>query len=248
VQEKAVSVNDPLRVAGATVYLVGHGYAPHLRIRDGKGRVVWDDTVVFLPQDGNFTSTGVVKLPDSSPALGLMGIFTPTAAISEERGPHSTFPAPDDPALFLSAFSGDLGLDSGQPSNVYELDTTGLDRLGITGMQPGDVWDLPKGAGSVEFVSVGRYASFSIAHDPGKLIALLGAVTAIIAVTISLFVRRRRIWVRVEGPLAMASPGRPAAAYRVQVAGLARGSEPGIDLEVQDLVAQIGGPNPKEGP
>ena len=86
VQEKAVSVNSPLRLDGAKVFLVGHGYAPHLRLTDSEGTVVFDDTVVFLPQDGNFTSTGVVKAPDGTPQLGVQGLFLPTAALDEIRG------------------------------------------------------------------------------------------------------------------------------------------------------------------
>ena len=58
---------------------------------------MFDDTVVFLPQDGNFTSTGVVKAPDAEPQLGLTRSFAPTAALDAVPGPHSTFPAPDDP-------------------------------------------------------------------------------------------------------------------------------------------------------
>ncbi len=114
-----IAVNHPLDVDGAKVFLVGHGYAPRFVIRDSTGEVVFDDTVVFLPQDGNFTSTGVVKVPDATPSLGLNGLFLPTAALTEELGPHSTFPGPDYPAVFLSAFSGDLGLDSGSPQSVY---------------------------------------------------------------------------------------------------------------------------------
>jgi cytochrome c biogenesis protein len=60
VEQRVVSVNAPLRVDGAKVFLVGHGYAPHIKVTDSTGRVVFDDTVVFLPQDGSFTSTGVV--------------------------------------------------------------------------------------------------------------------------------------------------------------------------------------------
>jgi cytochrome c biogenesis protein len=196
-QQREVSVNAPLRVDGAKVFLVGHGYAPHLRVTDSTGRVVFDDTVVFLPQDGNFTSTGVVKAPDASPPLGLQALFLPTAALDAVRGPHSTFPAPDDPALFVSAFTGDLGLDDGQPRNVFTLDTASLEQIGLEALRPGESWTLPGGQGSVELVDYGRWASFTIAYDPGKGLALAAAITAIVGLSLSLFVRRRRIWVRV---------------------------------------------------
>lgn len=240
-EQRVVSVNSPLRVDGAKVFLVGHGYAPHLRVTDSTGRVVLDDTVVFLPQDGNFASTGVVKSPDAEPQLGLQGLFTPTAALNEQLGPHSTFPAPDDPAVFFSAWTGDLGLDDGTPSNVFTLDTDGLEQIGLSAVRPGETWELPGGEGTVEFVGFDRWASFTISRDPGKGLALAAAIAAIVGLCLSLFVRRRRIWVRVD-PV----PGTDGTAsldqYRVQLAGLTRSDSADVSAEVDQLVAQLGGP------
>lgn len=254
-QRRSVSVNSPLRLDGAKVFLVGHGYAPHLRLTDASGTVVFDDTVVFLPQDGNFTSTGVLKAPDAAVPLGLQGLFLPTAALDEVRGPHSTFPAPDDPAVFVSVWSGDLGLDSGVPSNVFTLQTEGLTQVGLQALRPGESWTLPDGLGSLELVGVQRWASFTISHDPGKGLALGAAVVAIGGVMLSLFVKRRRIWVRVDpvgpGPAVEAGGGRdpgPGArvgpASLVQVAGLARTESADVSGEVAALVASLGGPEP----
>lgn len=194
---RSVSVNSPLSVDGAKVYLLGHGYAPHIKITDSTGRVVFDDTVVFLPRDGNFTSTGVVKAPDGQPPLALEGLFLPSAAVDPVRGPYSSFPAPDDPALFLSAWTGDLGLDSGTPQSVYSLDTSGLKQVGVDALRLGEVMELPGGA-KVEFVGFDRWASFTVAHDPGKLLALLAAIATILAASLSLFLRRRRIWLVIH--------------------------------------------------
>ena len=265
-QERVVSVNAPLQVDGAKVFLVGHGYAPHLRLTDSTGRVVFDDTVVFLPQDGSFTSTGVLKAPDATPQLGIQALLAPTAALDEVRGPHSTFPAPDDPAIFASAFTGDLGLDDGVPSNVFTLDTTGLERLGLEALRPGEAWQLPDGQGTLEFVDLQRWASFTIAYDPGKPLALAAAIAAILGLCLSLFVRRRRIWVRVEevaqragpgqdepGPDTVASAGlgrdrlgQDGVAYLVQVAGLSRTDSVDVSAEVDGLVAHVGGPGMEE--
>jgi cytochrome c biogenesis protein len=241
VEQRLVSVNSPLRVDGAKVFLVGHGYAPHLRLTDASGRVVLDDTVVFLPQDGAFTSTGVVKAPDASPPLGIQGLFLPTAALDEVRGPHSTFPGPDDPALFASAFTGDLGLDSGVPRNVFTLDTEELEQLGLEVLRPGESWQLPEGQGTLEFVGLERWASFTIAHDPGRMLALAAAVAAMVGLSLSLFVRRRRIWVRVEP-----DPGSQDSGYRVQVGGLSRTDSADVVDEVHRLVTTIGGPQIEE--
>jgi cytochrome c biogenesis protein len=241
VQERVVSVNAPLRVDGAKVFLVGHGYAPHIRVTDSTGRVVFDDTVVFLPQDGSFTSTGVVKAPDGTPQLGLQALFAPTAALTPQRGPHSTFPAPDDPALFFSAWSGDLGLDSGMPRNVFSLDTEGMEQLGLSALRPGESWEIPGGQGTVEFVGLDRWASFTISRDPGKGLALAAAIAAILGLCLSLFVRRRRIWVRVD-PVAPSEGTDTLALFRVQVAGLTRSDSADVSGEVDQLVTRIGGP------
>jgi cytochrome c biogenesis protein len=196
---RTVAVNQSMKVAGAKVFLLGHGYAPHVRITDSTGSVVFDDTVVFVPRDGNFTSVGVIKAPDAQPQLGLEGVFLPTAAVDPVTGPHSTFPGPDDPALFLSAWTGDLGMDTGKPASVFELDTSALTPAGVAALRVGETMALPKGA-KAEFVGFDRWASFSVAHDPGKGLALAAAVLAVVGLSLSLLLRRRRVWVRVLPP------------------------------------------------
>lgn len=232
-----IGVNHPLEADGAKVFLVGHGYAPHLVIRDTTGDVVFDDSVVFLPQDGNFTSTGVVKVPDAEPSMGFTGLFLPTAALTEELGPHSVFPAPDFPAVFLSAFTGDLGMDDGSPQSVYTLDTDGLEQVGLESLLPGDVWEIP-GMGSVEFTGYERWASFQIAHDPGKELALLASVAAMIGLMLSLAVRRRRIWVRVAPDA--------GAGTLVDIGALAKSEAADLDRDVAHLVRALGGPEPTQ--
>lgn len=201
-------VNGPIRVDGADVYLIGHGYAPRLTVTAPDGGVLFQDSVVFLPKDGNFTSTGVLKLPDADPPLAFTGIFAPTAAVTEERGPHSLFPAPDVPGLFLSAFTGDLGLDDGVPRNVYELDTADLEQLGIAGLGPGQTWTLDDGT-TISFDGVDRYVSLKISHDPGRVWALVAVGMIMLGLFLSLFVPRRRIWIRQShGTLLLAGAAR----------------------------------------
>lgn len=233
-ERTTVEVNYPLAVDGAKVFLVGHGYAPHVIVRDPAGNVTFDDTVVFLPQDGNFSSTGVIKVPDAEPSLGFNGLFLPTRAFTEERGGFSIFPEADDPELLLSAFRGDMGMDTGVPQSVYELDTTDMVKVGLASMAPGDTWVLPNDSGSIEFVGIERWASFQLAHDPGKELALLSSVVAMAGLTLSLFVRRRRIWVRVKDD--------ESAGTLVQVAALARSEAVDLDADVAEIVTRLGGP------
>ncbi|MGA0209286.1 MAG: cytochrome c biogenesis protein ResB [Candidatus Nanopelagicales bacterium] len=226
-----IEVNYPLRIAGAKIFLVGHGYAPTFIVRDASGATVLDDAVVFLPQDGNFTSTGVMKVPDSDPQLGFQGIFLPTSAIDDIRGPHSIFPDADDPSVFLSAWEGDLGLDSGVPQSVYTLKTDAMEQIGLRALVPGQVWDF--GRGQIEFTGWQRWASFQIAFDPGKEAALAAAVIATLGLTVSLFTRRRRVWVKAERS--------PDGSTLVQSAGLSKSEAGDVSEECHAVMESCDG-------
>ena len=242
-QQAMIQVNEPLSASGAKIFLVGHGYAPHFIVRDTSGAVVFDDAVVFLPQDGNFTSTGVVKVPDSDPQLGFDALFLPTAAADSVRGPHSLFPGPDDPGVFMSAWRGDMGLDTGAPQSIYRLNTADMTEIGLESLRPGQTWSLPDGSGSITFVDFTRWASFQIAYDPGKEVALVGAVLAITGLLLSLFVRRRRVWLRVAADQGSAS------GTTVQLAGLARieSAELPDELQlIQDVILGTAGASPTD--
>ena len=233
---QVLRVNEPIVLDGTKIFLIGHGYAPHLRVTDSDGRVRFDDTVVFLPQDSQFTSTGVVKIPDANPQRAYNGLFAPTAEL-DETGPHSVFPAPDLPVLFLSAFTGDLGLDAGVPQNVYDLDTSTLTQIGLEAIGPGQTWTLSDGS-SVEFVGFERWISLQVSHDPGRWWALVGAGLILTGLAISLLVPRRRIWVRRIGD----GPGESLV-----LAGLARSESARPEDEVAELAAGVTPPAPGHG-
>lgn len=223
--EETVGVNRPLDIGGASMFLIGHGYAPHVRITNSEGTVVFDDSVIFLPEDGNFTSTGVIKVPDTNPQIGIQAIFAPTAQVTEERGPHSIFPDLVNPEMFMSAWVGDLGLDDGIAQNVYVLDKTNLTRIGFEEIAPGETWELPDGVGTVTLVGVRQFATFNVASDPGQNGALAGALAAILGIIAGLYVQRRRAWIRVvAGPVT-----------RIEIAAISRYE----DVDLSDVVAEL---------
>lgn len=242
-----VEVNEPLDVGGTKVYLLGHGYAPIVTVLDGRGEVAWSGPVPFLPQDGNLRSVGVIKVPDAADAegkpdqLGFSGLFLPTVRLTAQ-GWLSDFPAADDPALVLTAYRGDLGLDSGVPQSVYQLDTrrmtqfTNADGTPFTqALRPGDLMELPGGAGSLRFEGIQEWASFQIARNPSNGMALWSAVAMAVGLTASLFVRRRRVWVRVR-PL----PGSASSeSSEIEVAGLDRTGSERLGEEVADIAAEL---------
>jgi cytochrome c biogenesis protein len=241
-------VNHPLVVGDAKVFLIGNGYAPLFTVRDATGAVVFSGPVPFLPRDANNTSTGVVKVPGAQPEqLGFEGLFLPTAVLDPSRGPISVFPDLSLPRAVLTAWHGDLGLGEGTPQSVYELDKRGLRQVKNDGrvlaqsLAPGSTMTLPDNRGSITFEGVRRWATLQVSHDPGRMPALAAAVLALAGVMMSLFVRRRRMWVRavaVEGPRTL-----------VEVAGLSRAGGDGLADELSRLNDQLrsqlmAGPDP----
>jgi cytochrome c biogenesis protein len=213
-----IEVNKPLFVDGSKWFLVGHGYAPRVEIKNQDGDVIFSDSVIMLPRDGNFSSEGAIKLPNGQDGLGFITAFLPTADFSGQ--PFSIFPSPDNPVLLLSAWRGDLGLDSGIPQNVFNLDVSELDRVGIVSLQPGDIWKLPRNLGTVEFIGVERFVTFDVASSPGAAPALGFAILAIVGLIVGLYVRSRRIWVKQL----------PDGSY--QIGALSRSDQPGLDSDI----------------
>lgn len=244
-EKRAIQVNKPLEVDGSKVYLLGHGYAPVVSVTDPTGKVVFRDAVPMLPQDSNLTSTGAVKVPDGykdkdgkKEQLGFNAVFVPTFAGAGQGMMFSQFPDVKFPALMLSAWHGSLGVDSGLPQNVYRLDTTKLEsykdekgELFKKMLLPGESMELPNGAGTVKFEAIERWATFSVTHQPGSGLALAGAVAAIAGLAGSLFIQRRRIWVR-----AVAGPDGVTV---VEMAGLGRSESAKLPEELAVLAAAL---------
>nr|WP_238476347.1 cytochrome c biogenesis protein ResB [Agromyces mariniharenae] len=240
--EGVVKVNEPLRVHGTDVYLLGNGYAPTITVRDPDGNVVFTDSVPFLPQDANLTSIGVVKVPDGlADQLGMVGFLYPTQTTLPSGAYTSSYPDLVYPVLTLNVYQGDLGIDGGTPTSVYTLDPSTMEQLtgGSTGvdsleLMPGDTVDLPNGLGSITFEnadpdaadddfshSVSRFASFDIHNDPSQGWVLVFAVLIVGGLLLSLFVPRRRMWVKAAR--------RPDGTFVLEYAGLARGEDPGLE-------------------
>ena len=196
-------VNHPLKVGGAKVYLINHGYAPVFTVRDAKGNIAFQDAVPFLPMEQRtYTSEGVIKAPDAEPEqLAFYAILWPTAVASQDgKQIESAFPGPLRPVVTISSFKGDIGLDQGVPQSVYRLEGIGKTLHPVKGgqklLEPGETLTLPGDAGSITFDGLREWASLSVNHDPGRIPALIAAILAVAGVAASFMVRRRRVWVR----------------------------------------------------
>jgi cytochrome c biogenesis protein len=228
---EVIKVNSPLSIGGTDVYLLGNGYAPVITVRDPDGDAVFSGTIPFLPLDGNLTSRGVVKVPDGlREQVGMQGFFYPDP-LALDDGTYTSFSPTEhgESLVTLFVYAGDLGLDDGVGVNAFTLDVDDMTQLaGGDAPEPalqlteGETADLPDGLGTIEFEGVRRFISVDIHHDPTPGWALLFAVLILGGLLVSLFIPRRRMWVKaVDG--------------RLEYAGLARGEDPTLAAAVADL-------------
>ena len=248
--KEVIKVNDPLRIGGNEIYLLGNGYAPSITVRDPTGKVVFSESVPFLAQDANLTSIGIVKIPDGlATQVGMRGFFYPTAAKNEAGIFSSTHPDLRNPMLSLVLYTGDLGINQGTPKSVYSLDSDRMtevagpgaaSRTGALRLTPGQTAQIPGGLGSITFdntapksdaadleKSVPRFASFDVHRDPTQGWVLFFAICVLLGLLTSLFIPRRRVWVKAIEQ----EDGR----LRLEYAGLARGEDPGLDSAVAEI-------------
>ena len=203
--------------------------------------ILYREATPFLPQDGNYRSVGVIKVPSASPKqLGLTGFFLPTAEPTFVHGPASLFPDAKDPEVALSIWEGNL-FPGDAPQSVYTLNTDEMKQVtkadgspALIRLKPGQTYEIPGGRGTVTFDSVKRYAGLSVRADPGAAISLVSAVLATAGLILGLTIKRRRVFVRVRaaGPQGAGadSPsgddGRPATV--VSIGGLSKDSDAGL--------------------
>ncbi len=234
-QKGTIKVNEPLHIGDTDVYLLGNGYAPVLTIKDPAGNVIFSQPTACLPTDANLTSNCIIKLPDGlAEQVGIIGFFYPTAVELTDGTLTSTYPDTINPVISMFMYKGDLGLDNGVGSNAYALSLDNLTQIAgndsevkAIKLAPGDSAELPDDLGTIEFTSVPRFVSLDVHHDPAQLWVLLFAVLVVAGLVTSLFIPRRRVWVKV----AAAHGGTLTLEY----AGLARGDDPGLDAAVAEL-------------
>ena len=236
-----LKVNHPLSIGNTDVFLIGHGYAPVITVKDGNGDEVYSGPTVFLPVNQSFQSIGVVKAPDAEPTqIGLEGEFYPTVAFSKQTGSYySLLGKPLDPMISMLVYTGDLGMDTGVPQSVYALDKTSTTMLKKKNgapyridLRPGQTVTLPNGLGTVTFDGLQRWNKIQISQTPGKWIALAGVVLALLGLLGSLFIRPRRVWVRAR---------REGDGTLVEVAALDRSGGGDMAAVVDEVVGALQG-------
>ncbi|MFE9869843.1 cytochrome c biogenesis protein ResB [Micromonospora sp. NPDC005686] len=249
------SVNSPLRLGSANVYLLGNGYAPLLKYTDKYGRSQTSEAPFLRTGDSNATEEGVAIFPDANvdPKTGARapdqqiafdGLYLPTGP---ERAPYvaSQYPAERNPMVNLTAYRGNLGLDAGIPGSVYALDRRQIDdgklkEIGTKLLRPGEKWTLDDGS-TLEFVGTKPYVTLAVRHAPGQTLLLVASGTLLLGLMGSLFARRRRVWFRVSPP----EGGSPTSGSSlVEAGGLPRTEHPGFADEFAQLVSAVSGDAP----
>jgi cytochrome c biogenesis protein len=267
-QDAELQVNDPLRMDGERLYLLGHGFTPHFRITFPDGTVRdYSQTFAPEPNDPNFTSQGAIKVLDPPGVTGdavrrqqlaIVGIFAPTAFLHGSIM-TSSFPAPNNPGVAVDVYRGDLGMEGGRAQSVFAIDTSQVDKGLLTkqaraNLMLGESITLDDGT-QITFTGFNEWVSLQTSFDPAQLWALIFAVTMLAGLMVSLVFKRRRVWFRLQpvpvpGQVASDPPGGPdRAAARagpadrtvVEVGGLARTDQAGYGEEFATL-AMLPGP------
>ncbi len=258
--QTSVKVNDPLRVAGDRVYVLGNGFAPTFTVTfpNGEKRT---QTALFIPDElQTMLSSGAVRFdtpaglyPDEDVRrknqIAIEGLFAPTA---DYQGTllSSSSPVPNDPRVAIRIYKGDTGLDTGLPQNAYSLDQSlinqgRLQRQAQVNLAKGASTTLADGT-VVSFDGYQRWVSVQVSHDTAQDWVLVSAVAMLIGLLVSLLVRRRRIWVRLV-PADSDRTGTDDGKRRtvVEIGGLARtdqaGWGEGFDEQAAGLVEPGGG-------
>nr|WP_066898071.1 cytochrome c biogenesis protein ResB [Mycolicibacterium houstonense] len=240
-----LEVNHPLRVGGDRVYLQGHGYAPTFTVTfpDGQQR---SQTIQWRPDEPlTLLSSGVVRIdppagtyPDADERrkhqIAIQGLFAPTKQLDGTLL-SSSFPALNDPAVAIDIYRGDTGLDTGRPQSLFTLDPrligqNRLTKVARVNLVEGQDTTLDDGT-KVRFDGAVPFVNLQVSHDPAQIWVLVFAMTMMAGLLVSLVVRRRRIWVRIQ----------PAAAgtVNVELGGLARTDNSGWGDEFEKLTERL---------
>ena len=240
-----LEVNHPLRVGGDRVYLQGHGYAPTFTVTfpDGQTRT---QTLQWRPDDQiTFLSSGAMRFdpPGGTYAdererrrnqIAIQGLFAPTAQFDGTLL-ASSFPEMNDPAVAIDIYKGDTGLDTGRPQSLFTLDPRMIDQGRLTkaarvNLRAGEDTRLDDGT-VVRFDGAVPFVNLQVSHDPAQVWVLVFAMTMMGGLLVSLIVRRRRVWVRLQSG--------PAGTVNVELGGLARTDNSGWGDEFERLTTRL---------
>jgi cytochrome c biogenesis protein len=235
---KDIRVNDFLGYRDVDFYQQDFGWAPQIRVTNPRGEVVFDAPVQFFGDQKN-AQVGVLKVPGFNYTipgaaqqiqLGAKMVVFPDARTTATVGPDgsvtpgSTNFGPGgnearNPVLQVQLFVGDLGLGSGRPQNVNDLDTTAMQPY-FTNATPfpvpmGQTVQLPlngtdckdpvaSGCFKLEFTKLPQYSLFRVKKDDGVPFVYASFALVMVGLLTKLYLRplleRRRRRSKGGGP------------------------------------------------
>jgi|GEM_PF-1338651 len=204
-QTQNIRVNEFLSVDGVNVYQQDYGWAPTIRVTNPAGQTVFDGPIQFFDDSNNIGNKaigdGVLKVPDFGytikgfsqaiqigakmsffpdarllPSVGSNGVIDPTATT---YGPGGV--SPRNPVVELQLYVGSLGLNSGAPQNVNQLDTAAMRPyfadghvipilLGTSMQLPIDTVNGKTVNFTISFPAIHQYSLFQVNADQGVLL------------------------------------------------------------------------------
>ncbi|MFL6267180.1 MAG: cytochrome c biogenesis protein ResB [Actinomycetes bacterium] len=233
-QSQRVAPNRPMTVDGVRVFQSDYGYVPVVRVQDRTGKeLLAPQEVLTLRDPASEVSNGAVKVTRSTPQVGLQMVLFTGLRTGPDCPPGMDFcndPRLSRPVLVVLAYQGDLQADRAQ--SVFSLDHSRLRPLGDRPLllPPGRSGRLANGM-VVSFTGLKQYSVLTLARDPGVPVVAVGAALLLCGLIPSLYVSRRRVWVR-------AVPAGPGTT-RVELAGLALQGKPAFEGELARLAAQV---------
>ncbi len=171
IARKTIRVNDPLGVAGYTFHQNGFGPAPHLVLRDGEGRTLWDAQVPLTDAAGDFPY-GTLAVPGKE--LGL--------------------------ELLLDRSADGTGRLVVVPYRVAGVDAAGEpipERFAPVQLQRGERQVSSALDISIELTDFGEYTLLIAKSDPGQGIVWTAFAALILGISITFYLPRRRLWARL---------------------------------------------------
>jgi len=233
-QAQRVAPNRPMTVDGVRIFQSDYGYVPVVKVTDAKGReLLAPQEVLTLRDPATEWSTGAVKVTNATPQVGLeLTMFTGlvTAPNCPGGAPFCNDPRLVRPVLVVLAYQGDLQANRAQ--SVFTLDRSKLEPLGDRPLLlvPGQSQKLANGM-TVSFTDLKQYSVLTLARDPGVPVVAVAAALLLAGLIPSLYVTRRRVWVRAV------PDGRGGT--RVELAGLALQGKAAFEAELARLAQQM---------
>lgn len=244
-QAQKVTVNRPMTVDGVRVFQSDYGYTPVVRVRSPSGEVLQDGPVLSSREPATEISNGAIRLPSLKPQVGLQVVmFTGLRQVRLPNGQEQILNDPRlvNPVLVVLPYKGDL--NASQAHSVFTLDFSGLSSAGNPLILPLGRSGKFRDGLQVEFPALKQYTVLTLARDPGVPIVGVAAGMILLGLIPSLYVTRRRVWLRAT----------PAAegGVRVELAGLALQGKMAFVDEFKELARDVelgllGSPSPEVG-